>query len=91
MEGGKGEVLDVKSLYVVPSDTSNGPVSYRSIMRVVVGQSSLRRLAILRLPGLPASQDFPDDLSWMTLPRTRFLGLLGELKLEWFLSTTDAR
>ena len=42
-------------------------------MRVVVDQSSLRRLAILRLPGLPASRDFPDDRRW---PRTRFLGFV---------------
>ena len=46
---------------------------YQSPMRVVVDQSSLRRLAILRLPGLPASRDFPDDRRW---PRTRFLGFV---------------
>ena len=45
---------------------------YQSPMRVV-DQSSLRRLAILRLPGLPASRDFPDDQRW---PRTRFLGFV---------------
>ena len=61
------------SLYVVPNGSSFASNAYQSPMRVVVDQSSLRRLAILRLPGLPASRDFPDDRRW---PRTRFLGFV---------------
>ena len=69
----------MKSLYVVPSDASNGPASYRSIMRVVVSQSSLHRSVVLRVgvlrPGifLMAGVGLEGDV----------LVLFGELKFAW--------
>ena len=71
MEGGKGGVLDVKSLYVLPNGASCRPAAHRSLMRVVVNQSSLHRSASSALAS--TSRDFPDGWRW---PRTRFIGFV---------------
>ena len=71
LEGGKGGVLDVKSLYVLPNGASCRPAAHRSLMRVVVNQSSLHRSASSALAS--TSRDFPDGWRW---PRTRFIGFV---------------
>ena len=77
---------DMKSLYVLSNGASCRPTAYRSIMRVVVDQSSLHRSAVLRIgvlrPGifLLAGVGLERDL----------LVLFGEPKLAWFVSTTGA-
>ena len=76
----------MKSLYALPNDASIDP--RLSIDRE--GCCQPEQLASVGGPPRwrPASRDFPDGRRW---PRTRCNGLLGELKLEWFLSTTGAR
>ena len=86
LEGGKGEVL-IRSLCMF-SQT----VRVVDPPRIIDHEGCCRpeQLASVGCPPhwRPASRDFPGGRRW---PRTRCIGLLGELKLEWFLSTTGAR
>ena len=89
MEGGKGEVLDVKSLYVLPSDTS---ITARLLSTAHEGCCRPEQLASVGDP--PNCRASPPPgiflMAGVGLERD-VLVLLGELKLEWFLSTADAR
>ena len=88
MEEGKGEVLDVKFLYVFPSDTSNGPSPS------IAHEGCCRPEQLASVGDPPNCRASPPPgiflMAGVGLERD-VLVLLGELKLEWFLSTTGAR